>query len=294
MIVSASRRTDIPAFYSDWFFERVRQGTVRVANPFNPRQVRLVSLAPADVEAVVFWSKNPAPLARRLAELDRRGLRYAFLLTVNDYPPALEPALPPLADRLATVRAVAAGVGPDRVAWRYDPILLAPACTPARHRESFRRIAAALAGRTRRVIVSLLDPCRPARTRLAAAGLGGCVPSPDDPAVQELLGDLAAIARDHGLEIQSCAEPALPASLGIAPGKCLDEAWLQTAFGFRAPGAKDPGQRRACGCIRAVDIGARNTCPGGCLYCYATDSFELAGARHEAQGPSAPALAEVA
>jgi len=294
MIVSASRRTDLPAFYADWLIERVRQGCVRVANPMNPRQVRRVSLAPADVEAVVFWSKNPEPLVRHLPELDRRGLRYAFLLTVNDYPPALEPSLPSLEDRLATFRALAGVVGPARMVWRYDPILLAPGSSAARHRESFRRIAAALAGCTRRVIVSLLDPCRPARARLAAAGLGEAAPSPADPAVQELLGHLAATAREHGLHIQSCAEPSLPPDLGIAPGKCLDEAWLQAAFGFQAPAAKDPGQRRACGCIRSVDIGARNTCPGGCLYCYATDSLALARDRHAAQDVAAPMLAEVA
>ena len=139
MIVSVSRRTDIPAFYSDWFIGRVRDGFCLVPNPFNKKQIARISLRPEDVDCFVFWSKNPRPLTRRLDELDRRGFRYYFLVTLNDYPPELEPALPDLGDRLAAFRDLADTLGPDRVVWRYDPIILSNRTDGAYHRRVFER-----------------------------------------------------------------------------------------------------------------------------------------------------------
>ena len=293
MIISASRRTDIPAFYSAWLLQRLRAGFCLVANPFNPRAVSRVSLAPADVDVIVFWSKNPAPLMPHLAEIAGLGLRFCFLFTLNDYPGALEPGLAPLDQRIGVFRDLAGTLGNRRVVWRYDPILLTPEVDAARHLRSFRRIAAALRGLTPRVILSVVDPAPQARRRMRALDLSapGTPGAPEaDPAVAALLRDLVAIAADYGLDIRSCAEPAGLAALGLRPGKCIDEEFIRAAFGIAVPAVKDPGQRRLCGCIRSRDIGARNTCIGGCAYCYATDSFPAAESYHAAHDPAAPGL----
>ena len=152
MIVSASRRTDIPALYGPWFLERVRAGRCLASNPFNPAQQRYVSLRPEDVDAVVFWTKNPAPFLPVLQSLEDRGLRSVFLVTLNDYPHVFEPGVPPLAERIAAFARLCAMLGPGRVRWRYDPIVLGTLTPPAHHLRAFERLCRELAGLTDRVI----------------------------------------------------------------------------------------------------------------------------------------------
>ncbi len=274
MIVSASRRTDIPKFYSEWFMDRVRAGHCTCPNPFNPKQVFEVSLRPQDVDVIAFWSKDPEPLLAYLEELDRRGFRYYFQFTLNGYPPFLEPGVPPLARGLATFRRLSEAISPERVIWRYDPIVLTSATDVAYHEQRFREIAAALTGKTRRVVISLLDDYRGSRARLArlARREGIRVAErccADDPATAGLLTTMARVAADSGMEIVTCAEEKSLESLGIKPGKCIDDEYIARVFGIRVPGKKDPGQRAACGCVVSKDIGSYGTCRHGCLYCYA-------------------------
>ena len=194
MILSVSRRTDIPAFYVPWFLHRIHAGFCLVPNPFRPAQVARVSLDPPDVDAFVFWSKNPDPLLPHLAELEARGYRFYFQFTLTGYDQRLEPNVPPLAERLATFRALARQTAPWRIVWRYDPIVLSSWTPPAWHRETFRRLAEALAGSTTRVVVSLLDVYRKARRRLAPLAQAGndIVWAPEAaPESWTLLGELA-------------------------------------------------------------------------------------------------------
>jgi hypothetical protein len=294
MIISASRRTDIPAFYAEWFLQRLRAGGCRVANPMNPRVVTAVSLRPEDVDAIVFWSKNPAPLMPHLDELDSRGFKYAFLFTLNDYPASLEPGVPAVADRLATFRRLAERLGPERVVWRYDPIVLSRTLDARWHAQAFDRLAAALRGHTRRVIVSVVDFYRKSERRLAAlerrtldAFDRNPFALPEFPA---LIAGLTRAAAENGMAIQSCAEEDALRSLGVKPGKCLDDGWLWSALGIRVPPTKDPGQRPLCGCVASRDIGAPDSCLHDCEYCYATRSAEAALARHGRHDATAPAL----
>ncbi|MEW6107507.1 MAG: DUF1848 domain-containing protein [Bacillota bacterium] len=273
MIVSASRRTDIPKFFAEWFMDRVRAGSCMCPNPFNPKQVFEVSLRPEDVDVIVFWSKDPEPLLPHLHELDRRGFRYYFQFTLNGYPPFLEPGVPPLERTLATFRRLSEAVSPERVIWRYDPIVLTSATDASYHERRFREIATALAGRTRRVVISLVDDYRGSRARLARLADQGiqvaqrC--SADDLPTAGLLATMARVAADSGMEIVTCAEEKSLESLGIKPGKCIDDEYIARVFGIRVPGKKDPGQRAACGCVVSRDIGVYGTCRHGCLYCYA-------------------------
>lgn len=273
MIISASRRTDIPAFYADWFMNRIRAGFCQVSNPFHPSQVAQVSLRSEDVEVIVFWTRYPLPLLPHLAELDALRYRYYFQCTLTGYPRLLEPRLPPRQKLLQALWELAGCIGPDRIIWRYDPILLSMATDITFHRRNFAELAEALAGATRRVVISLFDPYRGAMRRLhklAETGLRVEVVAEITPALADLLCNLAEEAHAHGMEIAACAEPWDLTPYGIASGKCIDDTLIARLFGIDVTHKKDPSQRPACGCVRSKDIGAYNTCRFGCLYCYAS------------------------
>ena len=286
MIISASRRTDIPAFYAEWFMNRVRAGYCTVPNPFNRSQVSVVSLKPEDVDVIVFWTRNPRPLIPHLAELERRGYRYYFQYTLMDNPRAIDPKSPPVETALATFRELAGAVGAGRVIWRYDPIVLSEATPAEFHGDVHARIAAALAGCTRRNVISILDIYRKAQKRLTQLSKQGITvedigPDAVPTHLAHLLRQLAVTARTYGMEIVSCAEELDMRQYGIEPGKCVDDDYIARTFGLRLPGKKDPTQRKACGCVVSRDIGMYDSCLFGCQYCYATSSFERAKQNHD-------------
>ncbi|MCC6957996.1 MAG: DUF1848 domain-containing protein [Anaerolineales bacterium] len=301
MIISASRRTDIPAFYADWFINRVREGSCEVPNPFNPRQVATISLKPEDVDSIVFWTRSPRPLFRHLRDLDGRGFFYYFQYTLLDYPAVIDPHSPPAWRALDTFRALVDRIGPERVVWRYDPIVLSEITPPEYHLETFGRLAAALRGYTERTVVSFLDVYAKARRRLAetqneGAGLLNILHDDGDnqnilyDIVPKLVTGLAQIAHENDLEIQSCAEAIDLAPYGIPPGKCIDAGLIEQLSGRIVTHQKDSGQRKACGCVVSKDIGMYDTCLFGCRYCYATRSFALARRNHAAHDPGAASI----
>lgn len=293
MIISASRRTDIPAFYAEWFMQRIRAGYCTVPNPFNRDQVSTISLAPEDVDAIVFWTRFPRPLLPHLDELDRRGYRTYFQFTLLDYPRSLETHRPDVKQAVATFRALAQRIGPERVIWRYDPILLSQEFDAAYHRRQYATLADALTGSTRRSVISLVDLYAKARRRLEQPGQPPLVDKQawaGDPAFGDLMRFLADTAHSRGMEITSCAETIDLRPYGIRPGKCVDDDLLRRLFGIDVPTKKDPSQRPQCGCAVSRDIGAYNTCLFGCQYCYATADFEAARRRYARHDPSAPFL----
>ncbi|MFP4031636.1 MAG: DUF1848 domain-containing protein [Desulfococcaceae bacterium] len=295
MIVSASRRTDLPAFFGPWFAGRVREGFCRAPNPFNPRQVSRISLLPEDVDAVVFWTRHPRSLAPHLSVLDERGIPYLFLFTLLDYPGFLEPGAPPFARRLDAFRALSDRLGPNRVIWRYDPVVVGNRIGPDFHRETFARIAGSLAGRTRRCIVSWMDAYPKVRRRLAPLEKRGLIFEDWDPFRHgPLMADLARIGAEHGIRLQSCAEAADWRSYGIPPGACVDGTLLERLFGVANPGRKDAGQRSRCRCAPSRDIGMYDTCGFGCRYCYATRDSETAARRRNAHRPADSSLLPLA
>ena len=301
MIISASRRTDIPAFYARWFINRIRAGFCDVPNPFNRQQVSRVSLLPEDVEVIVFWTRNPRPLFPFLAELDERGYRYYFQYTLLGYPAEIDANAPPAQAALQTFTELAQRVGPERVIWRYDPIVLSEATPPEYHRAAYAHLARALAGSTGRSVISLMDDYPKIRGRLqnmAQQGARLLPVSVGDPEIEgglpgwlgALLRDLASIAQSNRMEIMSCAEEFDLRPFGIRPGKCVDDEYIERAFGLEVAHTKDPGQRKACGCVASKDIGMYDSCLFGCQYCYATTSFERARANYLRHDPEAPVL----
>jgi len=293
VIVSVSRRTDIPAFYADWFINRVRAGFCLVPNPFNPKQVSRVGLEPEAVDMFVFWSKHPAPLIPRLDELDRLGYRYYFLYTLNDYPGPLEPNLAPLDERIALFQTLSARLGAERVVWRYDPIIVSNRTDYDYHRRAFGRLVRALEGHTRRVVTSTLQFYAKTRRRLEALEARGFRFDPEAagrPEMMALLADLAGEARSRGLEMTTCAEARDLSEIGLRRGSCIDGALAERIWGLKLTARKDPGQRPACRCIPSRDIGVTDSCLHDCPYCYATVSEAAARKRFREHRPDQPAL----
>lgn len=295
MIVSASRRTDIPAFFSEWFVNRIRAGFFYRVNPFNAHQVSGFSLKPDDVDAVCFWTKNPRPLMAHLDEIDRRGFNYYFQFTLNPYSPTFEPHLPPLAERIATFRELATRIGPQRMVWRYDPVILTSATPVEWHLEAVEKIAAQLSGATCRLVFSFYDFYGKGEGRLHAALQGSGITLHDITAaeyandLQGLAQGFKAVADCHQLRLLSCSEGLNLSPLGIEHGACIDGGLIREVFGVAPTEKKDKNQRPACRCMESVDMGSYNTCSFGCAYCYANfNDGTIAGnlRRHDVHSPA--------
>jgi hypothetical protein len=279
MIISCSRRTDIPAAYTHWLMRRFDAGFCTVPNPMNSRQASRISLRPEDVDLIVFWSKNPAPLIPYLPELDARGYRYYFQYTLNGYDRMMEPRVPELAAGIEVFRNLSRQVGSNRVVWRYDPIIISRKTDIDFHAENFSFIARALAGFTHRVVISIADCYRKTERGFRELDQNGYEIQRDpsgSKALGSLISHMAELSHQASLEIQSCAEEIDLRPFGVLPGKCIDNILIERIFGLHIDPSKDPSQRPACGCVKSRDIGAYNTCPAGCRYCYATTDHGIA------------------
>lgn len=308
LIVSASRRTDIPAFYAPWFFDRLQKGYCAATNPFNGR-TSFVSLEKA--RFVVFWSKNPKPLVPYLHLLDERQMGYYLHFTLNDYErEGLEPCVPPLVERVDTFRRLVDQVGVGRVIWRFDPLLLTDCVGVDDLLRKVGRVGDQLRGYTEKLVVSFADVATYARVRGNLRRGGVRHIEFNHQQMHALARGLAELNGRWHLQIATCAEEVdLREPYGIAHNRCVDEALvarfgggdeaLMRALGIaREPGTlfdpekltfakklKDPGQRPCCGCMVSKDIGSYDTCPHGCLYCYANSSPDRAALNHGRHDP---------
>ncbi|MFH1416161.1 MAG: DUF1848 domain-containing protein [Elusimicrobiota bacterium] len=270
MIISASRRTDIPAYYSDWLINRIKAGFVLIRNPYDPQKVSRINLKPEDVDIIVFWTKNPGPMINKLPILDDMGYEYSFLITITPYGSDIEAELPPKGDLVETFKVLSGKIGRDRTVWRYDPILLGGGIDTGYHIENFSRMARELNGVTGRCIISFIDMYRKCERNLKELDVR-------EPVFDEirLLGkELALAAVSNGMDIQTCAEQTGLSEFGIGHGKCIDDVLLTKITCKKISSEKDSGQRAECMCVRSADIGMYNTCPANCRYCYANYSME--------------------
>lgn len=285
MIVSASRRTDIPAFHSEWLLHRLEAGFALAANPYRPKQLVRVPLERGLTDCMVFWTKNPGPLASRLDLLDRFGIPYYFQFTLTPYGPALEPGLPDKRTLIRCFRQMAEQIGPGRMVWRYDPILLGDGLTVEEHLPLFRKMAVQLKGATRRCVISFLD-LYPRMT----ARMGTVYRPPTEQECRQLAAGLGEIGGELGLEIVSCCEKLDLSPWGIRHGACIDSVVISDILGEPLKIPHHAGQRPDCGCVQSVDIGSYDCCTHGCLYCYGTTSARAAAKRMAACDPLSPML----
>lgn len=263
MILSVSRRTDIPAFYSEWFLKRIREGFLYVRNPMSEHQVSRINLAPEVVDCIVFWTKNPAPMLGHLEELNRYD--YYFQYTLNCYGSEVEPHVPPLGERLQSFISLSRIIGKERVIWRYDPVLFSEIYTPEYHLEKFSAIAKALSAYTRKCVFSFVDTyvSKNSKSLLRLKQRELTVEERD-----HFLKKLAGIARENGLILSACAENIDLEQYEIEHNSCIDQNLIERIVGTPIDVRPD-GQRPYCRCVKCDDIGAYDTCPHGCVYCYA-------------------------
>ncbi len=271
MIISASRRTDIPSYYSEWFLNRLRAGYVLTRNPMNYSQVSRIRLSPEVIDCIVFWTKDPYPMMDKLPLLDQMGYRYYFQFTLTPYGRDMEHNLRDKNDILKTFRKLSETIGRERVLWRYDPVILNDNLTISYHQEKLEYLCSQLKDCTEVCTISFVDLYRKLKKR-------------NDPSnaahireiAEEEMGRLAAAfaeaGRRHGITIKSCCEQMDLRGYGIYPGSCIDKAAIDKICGYSIDSRADTSQRPGCGCIQSIDIGVYNTCKNGCSYCYANYS----------------------
>ena len=293
MIVSASYRTDIPAFYAEWFVRRLDEGFALVRNPYSAQMYR-VDLRPQRVTGFVFWTRNFGPLLERLDRLRALGRPFVVQFTITDYPRQIEPAVIPAEKAVAQMHRLAREVHPLCPVWRYDPVLFTSLTPTEFHERNFARLAAALEGATDEVVISFAQIYAKSRRNLdAAARRHGFTwtDAPDD-AKRELAARLALLARRHGMRLTVCSQPEYLAP-GAEEARCVDVRRLARISGepLEAP---LKGNRPGCACHESRDIGEYDTCPHGCLYCYAVRHRRVALARYRAHDPASPSLLPLA
>jgi len=287
MIVSASYRSDIQAFYGAWFLKRLEAGFCRVVNPYSG-QVHEIPLTPEAVAGFVFWTRNPGPFRAALREVARRGFPFVVQVTATGYPRALEASVLASGHSVALVEEIHAGFGPRAAVWRYDPVLITSATPPDWHRRNFTTLARAFAGKVDEVVFSFAHIYAKTRSNLnrAAQSHDFTWYDPAEPNKRALLAELAAIARNLGLKATLCAQTEL-LSPGLEPARCIDAERLSDIAG-RPIAARAKGNRPGCLCAESRDIGAYDSCPQGCVYCYAVRRPELAKRTQRAHDPESP------
>ncbi len=280
MIISASRRTDLPAFYSDWFFERLRAGFADVRNPINPRRVSRVSLLPEDTDLFVFWTKNPAPMLKRLNEMESP---FYFQFTLTPYGRELEPGLPDKETLAETFRVLGKKIGKERLVWRYDPIVLGGQYNLQYHEQAFHALCHDVGVYTCRCIISFLDIYH--RNRKAMQQYSGVAEE-----YRILAAKLSVIARQYGLPLYTCSEEIDLSECGISHSACIDPVLVTKLIGKKINFSKDKSQRASCDCMQSVDIGSYHSCLHGCHYCYANGTEERVRRNSKLHDPSSTML----
>lgn len=267
MILSVSRRTDIPNYYSDWFIARIREGFLYVRNPVNAHQISRIDLSPESVDCIVFWTKNPANMIEKLEDLQKYP--YYFQFTLTGYGKDVEPNLPDKREVLIpTFRRLSEKTGKERVIWRYDPVLINKRYTMDYHLRAFEEIAGNLADYTEKVVISFIDLY--SKTQRNAEGLD--IRELTKEEMTQLAGKMARIASKYNLVMETCAEQIDLHEAGIRHGSCIDKKLIERLAGCRLTAQKDKNQREKCGCVESIDVGTYNTCLNGCKYCYANFS----------------------
>jgi len=285
MIISASRRTDLPAFYSEWLFNRLKEEFVLVRNPMNIHQIGKISLSPDVVDGIVFWTKNPMPMMERLSELEKYTYYFQFTLTAYDRDVELNiPSKNGLI--IPAFQDLSKAIGRDRVIWRYDPIFFNDRYTMEYHCKYFRVLASKLSDYTEKCTISFLDLYKNTERNVRPLNI-----QVETLEMQyELMQRFSEIAKEYGFYIDTCAEKIELGSLDIPHACCIDKDRFERIGSCKLTLGKDPNQRAECGCVASIDIGTYNTCKHGCLYCYANYSQNIVNKNVMAHNPNSPLL----
>ena len=287
MIISASYKTDIPTFYGEWFMNRLRSGYCKMVNPYS-QQVYRVDLTPQSVDGFVFWTKNIGPFLKYLPEVSKRG--YAFIVqhTINGYPRELESRVINYSQTIEHVKKLSGEYGPQVAVWRYDPIIVSSLTPLDWHQRNFERLALALEGTTDEVVVSFAQIYKKTKRNmdLAAKELlfnWDSHEAMSDEDIRQLVTKLAQIAQVYRIQLKICSQKKFLVPGIVEEARCVDADRLEiVAHKSIQAKTRQKGNRKECGCYASKDIGEYDTCPHGCVYCYAVQNRALAVQRFKA------------
>jgi hypothetical protein len=265
MIISASRRTDIPAFYGDWFVNRLREKAVYVRNPMNPNNVTKIDLSPQFVDCIVFWTKNPGRFIKHLDEIEQMGHRYYFQFTLTPYEGDIETGLPDKESIIKTFVELSERIGKGKVMWRYDPLFTNEKYTAEYHADKFEYFCNRLSKSTEKCVISFIDNYSFLNEKLKNHNINEM----DTEEINEIMDKICPIAQNNSIQLATCCEKIDLSRYKIIHSKCIDDGLIKRLFGIEVTGKKDSGQRSECGCVVSRDIGAYDTCNHNCIYCYA-------------------------
>ncbi|MDL2229337.1 DUF1848 domain-containing protein [Treponema sp. OttesenSCG-928-L16] len=283
MVISASRRTDIPAFYADWMLKRLEDGEVVVPYPRNPSRLGRVSLHPDNVDCIMFWTKNAAPLLDKLDAITALGFKFYFSFTITGYGRDFERNLPDKGAVMDTFLRLSDKIGPKRADWRFDPILVNSTYSISWHLDTFGRMCQRLAGSTERCIMNFIKSYRhlPHIKEL------------EEPVIRELAAGMAKIAAEYNLPLYNCTDVWDLGGADIGFSSCIDRTKIEEICGYAIDIKKDPGQPKLCRCVQSIDIGMYDTCAHGCTYCYAASSSKRLEQNRRSHDPASLMLAGV-
>ena len=282
MIINTGQRTDIPAFYADWFVNRLKAGFVLVRNPYNPRSVTRYRLSPEVVDLIGFCTKNPAPMLPHLDLLRPYG-QYWYV-TITPYGKEIEPGVPDKREVLDSFRRLSDTVGPDRMGWRYDPVFISGEYPAERHIRAFEYMAQTLSGYTRTAVISFVDLYEKTKRNFPEV-------RPVTAEQRLLLGKaFVEIAGQYGMTVRPCGEGDELARFGADCSGCMTVAMYEQALGRRLKVPKTAPARKECACYLGGDIGAYNTCGHLCRYCYANYDAATVRKNLAAHDPESPLL----
>lgn len=282
MILNTGSRTDIPAYYSDWFYNRIEAGFVLARNPYYPSQITKYLLNPELIDVIVFCTKNP------LLMLDRISLLSAYdtfwSITITPYGKEIEPHVPPKESVIDSFQRLSALVGSKRMSWRYDPVFINSKYSVEYHIEQFEQMAVALSGYTDQCVVSFIDLYKKTKRNFR-----GIAPVTEGDQIR-LIDAFSKTAKVYGFQIHLCCESESHVRENVDADGCLSQAVLEKSLGCRLTVPKKKTARSECPCLLGADIGAYNSCGHGCLYCYANYDKETVIKNMRLHNPQSPLL----
>lgn len=281
MIISASRRTDIPSYYGKWFAKRLQEGYVLIQNPYNALRLSKLLLSPDTTDCIVFWTKNPAPIIGELKRISDLGYNYYFQYTLTPYGEAWESNLPSVEKRLDTLYTLSGRVGKRRLVWRYDPIILDDTYSVQYHIEQFAFLCEKINTYVDECIISFVD---------SYSHIHNIISAMNGEQMKMIGKAFSDIAGKYHLKLATCSEKIDLQELGITRASCIDKERIERIIDCSINSKKDSRQRSECGCIESVDIGSYGTCLNGCKYCYATKNPLSARNNFRQHNPTSPML----
>lgn len=266
LILNTGSRTDIPAYYSRWFYNRIKEGYVLVRNPYYPSQITKYVLDPTVIDVIVFCTKNPAPMLGQISLLSAFDTFWS--VTITPYGKEIEPFVPDYPQVIRSFQELSGIMGHQKMSWRYDPILITEKYSADHHIREFQKMAEMLRGYTDQCVVSFIDLYEKTKRNFREAR------SVTDEEQRYLIEAIGEIAADNGMQIHLCCESSSLVREHVDADGCLSKKVLEQAIGCRLDVPKKKTARDACACLLGADIGAYNTCGHGCLYCYANYDME--------------------